>query len=758
MRREIVFSFLVIFLLSIPISLGFDFSTLPFYQNISYENGAANYSTSVLVFPYKYLNAVYFRINTFAVGSSTTSGGIRFNRKELVNYRNFFYDNFSRTDNLNFCFAGLGGNSGYSYADYGNNSGWYVHIVQGSPNDVNYCSVIQGEKLNISTHSGGATNAIRNITYSKLKNYTYYPTYFSFKFQAPQNNDGNFIFNIQNTSDVSGASPVGRATRIVFSETSSQLYHGTSTNMITPFQANTDYFIELFVDWERRRYNITLNGTINSTDASFIFNDTDTSSPTFSSWINNPLFLVITGSDAVNKFSLFDNIRVGRLDNRSFNVTLDSSLLSDFNSCSCSTCMHSSSANLCSFLPLDFYSETNGKLEYSQFSFYSLLAIDNCTNTQGISTNGTALNITFYDQNGAVTNVNTTIQIESLANYSVAYKFKNNTPICVYPSWYNESSTLNIYYTSSGAQNVYSASTTLNNITQQITIISQQDATLQTILTYKDINTQVVIPNIYITVSRFVGVIWVVVASGYTDISGKFQVDYVANTRYKFTSSVTGYKDYSFELNPIISSTYDIKLSPSVAETNIPKFYRVTYDFNPKSFKNGLTNFNVTFTSAYGDLTYYGYTLIFPRGGVYYQSSDTGTTPTGSKLTSGNFVINATLPNDYVRIDLFYDTDISPLYNTTLYFTVSAPTVNNTFMNLKDNHYGMGILERTIIALLIVLFVVGLSTLAGQPVFGVALGLFVYGFFVYIGFLPIWSVIISFIIGFLIVAGREAGF
>ena len=418
---------------------------------------------------------------------------------------------------------------------------------------------------------------------------------------------------------------------------------------------------------------------------------------------------------------------------------------------------------LATYQPLNFTlnleSLRNGTIEVNLTNATYSYLIDNCTNNQGILSNGTALNISFLDfTTQTPLNVNTTIAVDSVTDYVVSYISKNNASICVYPSWYNESATVDIYYTTAGTLSTYTTNTYLSNITQQIKIYVQGTTSDSTILTFKDINTQTVIPNVYVIVERLLGTAWIQVGNGYSDITGKFKFDYIANTRYKFTSSVTGYKDYSFELNPIISSTYDIKLSPSVAETNIPKFYRVTYDFNPKSFKNGLTNFNVTFTSAYGDLTYYGYTLTFPRGGVYYQSSDTGTTPTGSKLTSGNFVINATLPNDYVRIDLFYDTDISPFYNTTLYFTVSAPTVNNTFMNLKDNHYGMGILERTIIALLIVLFVVGLSTLAGQPVFGVALGLFVYGFFVYIGFLPIWSVIISFIIGFLIVAGREAGF
>jgi hypothetical protein len=66
--------------------------------------------------------------------------------------------------------------------------------------------------------------------------------------------------------------------------------------------------------------------------------------------------------------------------------------------------------------------------------------------------------------------------------------------------------------------------------------------------------------------------------------------------------------------------------------------------------------------------------------------------------------------------------------------------------------------ERLLIATIIILFTVGIATLVGQALPGVALGLFVYGFLCYIGFVPLWAILPSMLIGFFFLTWKSGGY
>jgi hypothetical protein len=75
----------------------------------------------------------------------------------------------------------------------------------------------------------------------------------------------------------------------------------------------------------------------------------------------------------------------------------------------------------------------------------------------------------------------------------------------------------------------------------------------------------------------------------------------------------------------------------------------------------------------------------------------------------------------------------------------------------RDTTYGLGLLERLFISVFIVLLVVGIATLIGQPVAGFGIGLLIFGYLTFIGFTPLWAVLLTITIGFIIIGSKPEG-
>ena len=85
-----------------------------------------------------------------------------------------------------------------------------------------------------------------------------------------------------------------------------------------------------------------------------------------------------------------------------------------------------------------------------------------------------------------------------------------------------------------------------------------------------------------------------------------------------------------------------------------------------------------------------------------------------------------------------------------------APDVLITEID-RGETYGLGLFERVFISTLIILFIVGIASLIGQPIPGLALGLLVWGFMAYSGFVPLWSIILTLIVGVFFLMWKSGG-
>ncbi len=275
-----------------------------------------------------------------------------------------------------------------------------------------------------------------------------------------------------------------------------------------------------------------------------------------------------------------------------------------------------------------------------------------------------------------------------------------------------------------------------------------------TVFTISDKFTSGLLENVLATSYKMINNTWVTVQSGLTDITGKISFQYLPYTRYKFYLAKESYEYYIFYLNPVTSSTYDIKMD-RISQINESQDYdQIALIYAPKLFYGGVdNNFTFLIQSPYGELVDYGYALTFPGG----TASNSGTNALGSQLYN-NFTIYGATVFDRVQVDYYYETVFAGRRDFTYYYPISLEkseaSGNNTMVANRDKTYGLGLFERIFISVFLVFLFVGIATLIGQPTAGFGIGLLLYGFFIYVGFIPLWSCLITITIGLIILGSR----
>lgn len=280
--------------------------------------------------------------------------------------------------------------------------------------------------------------------------------------------------------------------------------------------------------------------------------------------------------------------------------------------------------------------------------------------------------------------------------------------------------------------------------------------TSTTLFTVTDKDTSESLQGVLFSMYRYINGSWATIESKNTDVSGQAQFTYMDNEQYKFYLSKSGYDDYVFYLNPILFSTYSVKMTKSTLMNYSQDFDLLSVIYAPHIFmNNNITTFNFIISSPTGLLMQYGIDLTFPGG----TASTSGTNVIGEQLSVNVNIINAST-FDTVKLEYYYITSISGRRNFTVLLPIGFITgdSNLTFWANKDKTYGLGVFERILIITIIIIFVVGIAMLVGQPVPGFALGLFVFGYSVRIGFISPWAILPSMFIGFMFLVWKSGGY
>jgi len=278
-------------------------------------------------------------------------------------------------------------------------------------------------------------------------------------------------------------------------------------------------------------------------------------------------------------------------------------------------------------------------------------------------------------------------------------------------------------------------------------------ATTAVVFTIKDALSDVLLEGATISMYKLINASYTLIETKNSDITGRAQFTYSPLVKYRFYVSNTGYSTKTFDLDPIIFTSYDVKLDRNVVFPNTQDYAGVTLIYYPKTFYNNKSN-NLTFiiNAPNGELVSYGINITYPGGIVSL---------TGNNAIGGNLYPNFTITNagifSTINITYWYDTTLAePKYFSDAYFISGALNENTTFINLKNQDYGLGSLDKMLIVIFFVIIGAGMAYLAGAGNFALVFGLFIYVYFVAIGFLPLWSVLIALMIGFIFILGREA--
>lgn len=280
-------------------------------------------------------------------------------------------------------------------------------------------------------------------------------------------------------------------------------------------------------------------------------------------------------------------------------------------------------------------------------------------------------------------------------------------------------------------------------------------STYSTIFTIKDIDTASILDGVAITMYKQINSSWTTVESKFSDISGKAQFYYDPIAHYRFYLSNADYEDYIFYLNPILFSEYDVFMTKTSVLNYSVDFDGISIIYSPTMFYNDQNaSFNFLISSPDGLLTNYGIKLTYPGGSDFA----TGNNAIGEQLSADVNLSNSTT-FDVVVLEFNYTTSLSGERT----YIVNLPIITNstpgaTWISNKEHTYGMGLFERMLIATIIILFVVGIATMVGQVLPGLALGLFMYGFLVFIGFVPLWAILPSMLVGVLFLIWKSGGY
>lgn len=256
--------------------------------------------------------------------------------------------------------------------------------------------------------------------------------------------------------------------------------------------------------------------------------------------------------------------------------------------------------------------------------------------------------------------------------------------------------------------------------------------------------------GVSMTMYRQINSTWTVIQTKTSDISGRALFQYVPGVQYKFFASYSGYDDKLFYLDPVLFTSYAIRMEKTTVISDAPGYNDISLIYYPKAYlTDEINNFTFNIASPSGSLTEYNLSLYYPGGSDSYSGSNA----LGEEF---NFLFNISGAStlDYVNISYCYDTTIATQKCYNFRHLVYGSAGNNTFLANQNNTYGLDLFSRIIIATIIVLIVAGVLTMFAGSLVGLASGLLIFGFLVSTGFIPLWAILPGALVGFILILRR----
>jgi len=275
-------------------------------------------------------------------------------------------------------------------------------------------------------------------------------------------------------------------------------------------------------------------------------------------------------------------------------------------------------------------------------------------------------------------------------------------------------------------------------------------------LTFKDDGTQELLEGVSVIMQRMIDDTWQTVNSKLSDVTGKVQFLYAKNERYRFLAVFDDYATKVFVLDPILFETYTVLMQRSEAYSEDIDYFGVVAIHSPHQFFNDREHeLTFLFSSPEGILESYGFNISYLNGSIITQSRS-GTNAQGESWDLKINISDAEI-TDRVVISWYYDSTLGGLREFRQIYTINDYTPNSgTWLYNQRETYGMGLLERVLICVLIAIIVGGFLTLVAGAEIGGGVGLMVMGFIAYVLAINVFLILLSLLIGFFIIARRSS--
>lgn len=345
-------------------------------------------------------------------------------------------------------------------------------------------------------------------------------------------------------------------------------------------------------------------------------------------------------------------------------------------------------------------------------------------------TNGVAISI-FNEANGSSLNgVDVTVYVY-IDNSTLVYTNVTNTSTISYYNLTAGNYTFRFEATNYAVKEYY---VNVGNRSFQYLNAYMLQTSSSTIFTFLDQTNGNVIDGVNVIVKKYINGSLVVVSSLTSDITGRVQLSYQANTPYYFTCTKGDYDNKEFTLNPILFSTYTVKMTPSVSEVYEADYSGVSITHTPQRLYTGQNNrLFFTFGSPAGKFVLYGFN-------VTYNGTTNGTTGVNAygEIIDAYININNARIGQTAQVQYFYTTSDGATNHYAFNMEIVGQTMNtnNTVLANKDQTYGLGLFERVFIITIILIIMAGAGALYGGALIGSAIAIFILGIFSYLGFIP----------------------
>lgn len=303
----------------------------------------------------------------------------------------------------------------------------------------------------------------------------------------------------------------------------------------------------------------------------------------------------------------------------------------------------------------------------------------------------------------------------------------------------------NVTVSASGYETAQYTVTIGNNSFQNLNVYLETTTTNSAVFTTLDDDTSQPIQNVLTTIEKRVNGTYYLVNSLYTDITGRFEIAYTTGDVYRFTMSHSDYVTKQFELNPIIFTSYNVRLTRGESASLDVDFAGVSISITPTAYyNNAINNFTFTMGSPLGQLQLINYTIVVSNNVTTLQNSSTNAF--GGSLTSRVAIYNATTADTVTLYYNYVDNEGVHHSFTTIYSIQASDTNSTRFNNMGNDQFGLPLFDRVVILFLVTAIIAGAGFLIEGPTTAGFLAIIVLCYFGSTSFVSWWLIIPSIVI------------